>query len=42
MWDQMTRAQKQKIWRATKNAYKKGDIEKKNIAGKVVTVKKRK
>lgn len=42
MWDQMTRIQKQKIWKATKNAYKKGDIEKKNIAGKVVTVKKRK
>lgn len=42
VWDQMKRAQKQKIWRATKNAYKKGDIEKKNIGGKVVTVKKRK
>ena len=42
LWDQMPRKEKQKIWKATKNAYKKGDIEKKTIAGKTVMIKKRK
>ena len=41
LWDRMPRKEKQKIWKATKNAYKKGDIEKKTIAGKTVMVKKR-
>ena len=36
LWDRMPRKEKQKIWKATKNAYKKGDIEKKTIAGKTV------
>ncbi len=42
LWDRMPRKEKQKIWKATKNAYKKGDIEKKTIAGKTVMIKKRK
>ena len=41
LWDRMPRKEKQKIWKATKNAYKKGDIEKKTIAGKTVMVKKK-
>jgi len=42
LWDQMTRKQKTDIWATYKKALKKGEIVKRNIDGKIVTVKKRK